>query len=269
MGGSMKKIAFFTVTKAINALTVLILIILGFSNCNAEEKIRIAVGEWPPFISEDLKHYGFAARIITEAFACEGIKVEYDFFPWARSMYYAKNGTFDGTAIWSRKPEREQDFYFSDQVLSTKWVFFHRKDFTFDWKTIDDLKNIPIGATIAYVYGEGFEEAERSGKIDVDRAPHDELNFRKLLAGRIKLFPQEIEAGYAQMQKIFKPEEKEQITHHAKPFKDDPHYLLLSNKLQNNQRLMELFNKGLKKLKDSGKIDQYIKESRAGDYVKK
>ena len=41
----------------------------------AEETIRIAIGEWPPYTSKELKHYGVVSRIVAETFALEGVKV--------------------------------------------------------------------------------------------------------------------------------------------------------------------------------------------------
>jgi len=46
-----------------------ILMILSLSNIGlAEKTICIATGEWPPFVSKDLKHYGVVNHIIAEAF---------------------------------------------------------------------------------------------------------------------------------------------------------------------------------------------------------
>ena len=162
----------------------------------AEETIRITIGEWAPFLSKDLKHYGLAARIVTESFALEGVKVEYGFFPWARSKFFAQEGEWDGSAVWMHNSERAKDFLFSDSVVEVKNIFFHLKSYSFDWNTIDDLKGIPIGGTIEYSYGEEFQNAEKTGEIEVQRAPSDEINFRKLLAGRIKIFPCVLDNSY-------------------------------------------------------------------------
>jgi len=99
----------------------LILFFMGISLISwaTENTIQLAIGEWPPFTSKDLKYYGIAARLVAEAFLLEGIQVEYGFFPWARSFLLAKEGTWDGTAIWSRQPDRVQDFYFSDTVVDS------------------------------------------------------------------------------------------------------------------------------------------------------
>jgi len=47
----------------------------------AGETIRLANGEWVPYQSKSLKHCGAVSRIVTKAFASEGITVEYEYFP--------------------------------------------------------------------------------------------------------------------------------------------------------------------------------------------
>ncbi len=235
----------------------------------AEETIRITTGEWAPYLSKDLKYYGVAARIVTESFALEGVKVEYGFFPWARSKFFAREGEWDGSAVWVHNSERAKDFLFSDSVVEVKNVFFHLKSYSFDWNTIDDLKGISIGGTIEYSYGEAFQNAEKTGRIKVQRAPSDEINFRKLLAGRIKIFPFVLDNSYLLLQKSFKPGQIRLITYHPKPVDAKSNRLMLSKKIERNKHMLKLFNKGLKRLKESGKYDQYLEESRRGEYLKK
>ena len=94
----------------------------------AEEKVRIASGEWLPYQSENLKYHGPASRVITEAFALSGIDVEFGYFPWARSYEYAKKGEWDGTFLWFDTSERRKDFFISEPVLNIQYVFFHHID---------------------------------------------------------------------------------------------------------------------------------------------
>ena len=242
-------------------------------NVRAQESVRLTNGEWPPFLSEDLEHYGVASRIVTEAFAEEGITVEYGFFPWKRAFMLAQKGQeqkerWDGTLVWSYSDERVQDFYFSDAVIHSSFVFFHLKTTAFDWNTIDDLKDFKIGATLGYNYGEDFETAEKDGMIKVHRVAEDEQNFIKVLKGRIQIFPQDVDVGYAMLHKQFTKEEAELFTHHPLPVKAVPFSLILSKNVDGNEQLLDVFNRGLKTLRESGKIDQYLSESRKGEYTK-
>ena len=232
----------------------------------SSKSIRLASGEWSPYQSEHLKHYGVASRIVTEAFDLEGIHVTYGYFPWARSMEYAQTGEWDGTFLWFDTPERRNDFYISDPVVDIQYVFFYLKKTPFDWKNINDLKGMSIGGTLKYDYGEVFQEAEEKGVINVQRAPKDVLSFRKLLGGRIQIFPNDLDAGYELLRENFTPSQIEQFTYHPKALKSAPHHLLLSKKVKTNQTMIEIFNRHLKELKANGKVDQYLAESRQGKY---
>lgn len=233
----------------------------------AEETVRLTSGEWPPYFSQNLKHYGIGSRIVTEAFALEGIKVEYGFFPWKRALRMAQNGEWDGAVGWETNAEREKDFCVSEQVWEAPWVFFHLKTHPFDWKTFDDLKNIRIGATLEYMYTPEFLEAERAGKILVDRTPADEQNIKKLLYGRIDIFPQLLDIGYYQLRQ-YSPESADLITHHPFPLGKHSEQLFLTKKKERCEELTEIFNRGLRRLKDSGKYDAYFEEFRKGEQGK-
>ncbi len=86
-------------------------IIISFvfnQNVIAEETIRIANGEWMPYHSKSLPHYGAGSRIVTEAFALEGVKVKWGFMPWKRGYIQAKKGyqwdaQLDGSKLLKEK----------------------------------------------------------------------------------------------------------------------------------------------------------------------
>jgi len=44
---------------------------------------------------------------------------------------------------------------------------------------------------------------------------------------------------------------------------------MFSKKIERNKHMLKLFNKGLKRLKESGKYNQFLEESRRGEYLKK
>ncbi|MDM8516805.1 transporter substrate-binding domain-containing protein [Desulfobacterales bacterium HSG16] len=236
---------------------------------HAGETIRLTNGEWPPYMSETLQYGGTASRIVTEAFALEGVTVQYGWFPWKRGFIYAQKGKWDGSIGWKKTEDRKKFFHFSKPLFEGKTVFFHLKSFDFDWNTIDDLKIFRIGGTLGYGgYGEAFAQAEKDKLINVERIPRDEQNFRKLLFKRIMLFPLDLNVGYAILNQHFAPDEIEKITYHSKPLVSNLYHLILSKKVERNGRMMELFSEGLKQLKASGKYDQFLEESKSGDYSK-
>ncbi len=130
------------------------------------------------------------------------------------------------------------------------------------------MKGIIIGAVSSYTHGKEFDAAEKAGVIEVHRIPADILNFRKLFKKRIDIFPINPDTGYYLLQREFKKEEDQLVTHHTKPVQNWSYHLLLSKKISRNKRMLTLFNRGLSRLKKSGKHGHYIMESRKGTYNK-
>ncbi len=236
----------------------------------AQKTIKITNGEWEPFLSQYSYGYGIDSHIITEALKLEGIKVKWAFYPWKRAYQLAKKGTkWDASCCWWPSEETKEAFLLSDVVSKTSFVFYHLKSYNFDWSSLDDLKNIRIGGTLEYDYGKKFTKAMKDKKIRVDLVPTDETNYKKLLKGRIKIFPNDPVVGYAQIRNNFTPEEVKKFTHHSKEFEVSTLHLIISKKSKNAKFFMDKFNSGLKKLKKSGRLDKMFKDLAAGKYDKK
>lgn len=236
----------------------------------ATEVVRLTNGEWPPFTSKTLKHYGVYSHIVSEAFALENLKVEYGFFPWPRGYIYVKRGKWDGSVTWAPTPQKKSEVLFSDPVTQHIKVFFHLKSFPFDWSSIDDLTGLPIGVTAQYTYGDVFDRAMNSGVIKTQHVVKDIFNLRKLIGGRIQIFPSDIDVGYYILNKEFSLEDIARVTHHPKPIQTTGTCVIFTKaNPEKSQRLLKLFNQGLSKLKKSGAYDQMFEASRRGDYLQK
>lgn len=239
---------------------LLLLCALAFG-CNLQaETIHLTNGEWSPYLGENLPHHGVASRIIEEAFALEGIQVQWAFYPWARALRSAENGRSAGTAVWRRSPEREQAFFISDPVVDTSYYLFHRQDRPFDWQQISDLRGKRIGGAIDYNYGPAFEQAEKNGQVQMQRLSTEELAVRMLLAGRLDALPMDKVVAFDLLRSKFSLAERRQLSFHPLPLNSDSLHLLLSRKVAGNEALLRRFNLGLQKLRDSGKVSQYLLE---------
>jgi polar amino acid transport system substrate-binding protein len=245
------------------SLLLVVMLWCGMAAAHAED-ITLTNGEWLPYQSEHLPHYGVLSRIVSEAFALEGVTVHYVFRPWPRALAEAKAGTAQGSIVWSEGPPgstRHRDFHFSDLVFEGKSVFFHRKGMSFDWKTFDDLVRYRIGGVAGYEY-----LFQNIPGIKLDRAATDELCMRKLMAGRFDLFPTSLDAGMYLLRTRFSASEAASLTVHKGAYNSTRYHLILPRALASSPRHLELFNKGLKKLKDSGRYAQYMDDLAAGKY---
>jgi polar amino acid transport system substrate-binding protein len=220
------------------------------------DDITLTNGEWRPYLSEALPHQGVLSRIVTEAFALEGVTVHYVFRPWPRAYAEARQGVAQGSIVWSGGAPgstRKRDFLFSDVVYEEMSVFFHRKDVVFNWSSFPDLLNYRVGGVAGYEY-----QFENIPGMRIDRAANDELCMRKLLAGRFDIFPASLGVGLDVLRERLTPAEAAQITWHPGAYNKTRYHLILSREFKRAPHYAALFNKGLKRLKDSGRYAEYL-----------
>jgi polar amino acid transport system substrate-binding protein len=232
--------------------------------------IRLTNGEWLPYTSATLPHYGPHSHIVTEAFAQEGWTVDYDFYPWARAIDLVERGSYDGSIPWLFSEERQAEgllLYSPSPFTETCDVFFHRTDFAFDWQTVEDLQGARIGLILEYSTTKELEALKESGyDLTLDITTSEEANFQKLLLNRIDIFPAEREVGLAFLRQQLTPEEAAQITYHPVPWRCGGLHLVVSQTNPQAEALLAVFEQGLQKLRESGRYEQIMQDFATGVY---
>ncbi|MCJ8312487.1 MAG: ABC transporter substrate-binding protein [Saccharospirillaceae bacterium] len=253
--------------KLVSFLRLFSILIIVISTHSYAQTVRIATGEWEPYLSQYSEHFGPYNRIVTEAFNIEGINVEYGFFPWKRALVITLSDQWNGSSLWGYHEERETEYLYSDAIAQQDYMFFHLKSFQFDWNSHDDLSGLSIGANIGYNYHEEFENAEKSGKISVQRLKSEKQIISMLLNSRIQLGLMERAVAKGILMSL-NDEQKESITFHPIPQSSDGLFLLLSRNDPNNEVFIKKFNSGLQQLIKAGKVSNYIQDAYNGGYPK-
>ncbi|MDF0748742.1 transporter substrate-binding domain-containing protein [Marinobacter sp. 71-i] len=225
---------------------------------DGERQLSISVGDWPPFFVESEPGQGSVARLVRDIFAEEGYQVEFHFLPWKRAYREAAMGKHDATAIWMYAADRQKDFIYSDPVMNERFVLFYRKDDPVRWNRMADLSGLQLGGSIGYSYGPAFDRAVEREILNVEWVASTELNFRRLLFGRIDAFPEEINVGYYILRRETDPEEARQITHHPEPILENQSFLLFPANEPDTEKLREVFNKRLQAFRENGRYDTYF-----------
>lgn len=222
---------------------------LCLSSANAADVLNLAIGEWAPFTSEKDPKAKLLESVVTEAFKLEGVEVKYSYFPWKRSSSMVEDGSSDGSFPWGRTAEREATFvYAKAPIMTDESVYFFPKNSGFDWKSLDDLKKYRVGVTIGYKN----EAIYRSRGIVADAVPQEEMNFKKLAAGRLDVYETSKEVGYSLIAKYLSAEEAKLITHHPRVAEQSDYYIIFSKKNPKAKIYADKFDAGLAKLKASG-----------------
>ncbi|MCP5160603.1 MAG: transporter substrate-binding domain-containing protein [Hahellaceae bacterium] len=228
----------------------------GTSNVVPSKLIRIATGEYPPWIGEHQPGNGYVAQIIRESFKLRGYGVEFIFFPWKRAYEQTNYGHYDATAYWYPSEQRRKDFLYSDPLhYESTHFFFHKSKPLANWQRLEDLKNLKIGVTDGYTYTDEFWALARAGVLNVETANRDELNMGKLIFQRIDIFPIEKQLGFSLLQQNVKPQVSNLIDYHPKPLMETTGHLLFPKSLPASVSRLKDFNQGLAELKKNGHYD--------------
>lgn len=254
--------------KSIKITLIFIVYIASYTSYGNSETVLISTAEYPPGYSEYSPYYGYAMHVVIESFSLVGVKVNPDFVSWKRAYEDAKEGKrYDATCCWFLSKDRTDNFHISEPVTVEGFSFFHLKSYKFNWNNLNDLAGINIGASRGYTLGDDFYAAEKHGNLKVQWVKEAKQSLGKLLLGRVDIVPLDSIVGYELLRNSFSPQEIALVTHHSKPLRrSTTHLLFPKTKEKNSKRLQELFNKGLKELKKSGKHKIIIENAMNGKY---
>lgn len=233
-------------------------ILAGLSPARAADSVRLTNGEWPPFQSENLPHYGPYSHIAKLAFAEVGMEVEFGFFPWNRAVKLVQDGHWDGTFFWVATPEREQDFLLSDTVITFREVIFFSKDNPLKVQSIEDFSGLTMGRIQSSAFGHRFDDLIKSGQVHVTEVPTNENLFQMLASGRVDFVPELYHSGTEAIQALAGRIDSSRIGFDPRFGQDWNYHMMISRKTENGAEILAKFNQGLAKLKQKGLIEDIM-----------
>ena len=245
------------------------LILLGWLTCapvlaSAQQTLVIATNIYPPYVHEDVKN-SFLPALFDEIGKEMGVTFEYVIQPWKRCEQSVIDLEAWGAIPYTRNPDREVQFFFSDTIYIADSKFFayrnpERSDFLHPPTTyhdLDELRRWRIGGIQGYYYEPLFEKAG----INVDYALSERQNFERLQLGRIDLFPAATTVGWYLINQLFPPEIARNFYTLDKPLSNGGTLHLMSSKdYPDNTVLIERFNKALHIVQENGTYAQLIEK---------
>lgn len=235
------------------------LLLIPFS-ASGETVSRVKMGafDYIPFYAEENGIIeGIATDVAGELFRQMNLEAETAMYPLKRLLHNLEKGETDAVMILIKTPEREKYLHFTVPVITVRgliWSAADRKGGAVEFEKLEDLKSYRIGVTLGYSYGAEFDSLLKTMPY-VDTANADILNYKKLAAGRIDIFPgNEIVA-----KGIFKknPEFKGKFVHSRKSFIEWPLHMGISRKSGLAGQLSEI-NRILSELKEKGFVDNAV-----------
>lgn len=242
-------------------------LILLLSSFAFSKTLTMATGEWSPWVSKSLKHYGAASYIAKEAFKTQNIDLEFNFYPWKRAYLTAKVTKDDVSGFWLKNKKREKDFYFSDEIFTIKNVFIFKKGKNIKFDSIDDLKNYKVAITRGYSYSQKIDDMIKNSQLDIHTVNSDLAGLRQTLKKDIfDVFICSLSVASELLKDNFTQEEIDKLQISRKSVFEKGVYLMVSKEHKDNQKILNSFNKGLKELRSKGIITKMIEDSYIGKY---
>lgn len=243
-----------------NATILLSVAIVAASAAFAKPpSVLIATGEYEPFTSEAASDDGLVNQIISQAFEEAGYSVTYEYMPWKRAIELTRRGDYTASSFWYYSKKREEEFIHAGPLFEERLVFF-RLESTNEpaWDELSDLSGLKIGVVDGYTYTSELWDLGEAGKLTLERGPSDEANFKKLLAGRIDLFPLGEATGRHLLATKFTAEERERITISSKPLTATFGYLLVSRAHEDAEKIAADFDAALSKLRAEQAVSEVL-----------
>ncbi len=218
----------------------------------AEDVIELYAVDYPPYmIVSDVNNIsGIDVDVTREAFAAVGITAKINTAPWKRVLKNLEHGRVLGALSCSKRPDRVSFMLFSDQVSEANQVAVMSKGLD-DRKLVNfqDLSNFKVIA----VEGWGIQrELVRKNIPHTTTAEMDNgiksVVYRDIdvfYSGELTTLYRAGQLGIQDDIKIKRFTDKESSSFH----------LCLSKGYPDSQRLLQLFNTGLAKIKASGRFD--------------
>lgn len=208
----------------------------------------------PNMYIRDGKAAGLYANLIKAIAEQMGESVDIVAVPWKRALEGATMGTTGVGGVY-KTPERLTVYDFSDEIYAEQLLVFVKRDRSFDFTQVDDLRGKKIGVILGWSYGTAFDTAQKNKVFTVSPVNRDELNFKKLEDGRLDCVVASRESGLYQISKgayrnIY-PLEEVLLT--------NPTYVAFS-KDSEMKNFLSRFNEALRQMKSSGEYQDLVEQ---------
>ena len=236
-------------------ILVPLLLLYTVAIATAEPLPLVTGNNYPPFTDESLPQRGMMTEIVKLAFEKSGYETAIVFRPWKRGYEETKQGKFAGTFPYIKTEERVNDFYYSDSIHITYTRIFVTQNAPI--QTSQDLQGKRICIPLGYAVNKEL------AKLLADKAIRRQANpvnlqgcLKMMLSGRKDFFVINEINGWMTIQNAYQSKAKFRTL--DKIFHQESHYFIVPKSYPNGKDILSHFNRGLKKLRDEGILDDIV-----------
>lgn len=239
---------------------VLLSLILCSSLARAE-KLVIAGDLWCPVnCAVDAEKRGIFVELAEQIFAESGIEVEYRVINWARAVHDTRRGKLD--ALIGAGVQDAPDFIFTPTAPGvSRMCFYASRGGAWRYQGLASLQSVRLGAINGYSYGAELDLYLRNhhdpSQVQVMTGDHALIsNLRKLRHGRIDAL---VENAWVMQALLSEHYLHGEIVEVGCRQPDIPIYLAFAPGLAGSPRYAELFEQGLQRFREDGRLDELLR----------
>ena len=236
-----------------SSLVGLLLLALTTTGLQAREIAMLTV-EWAPHYGSELPEQGLTTAIVKAAFKAGGHDSAVDFIPWARALKEVEEGKADIVMGAYHNKEREEIYIFSDPIYFLELGLIARPGLGVSrYDDLRDLTPYSIGISRGFANSEEFDSASY---LDKHVATFPNLNIRKLFRGRIDMAVMNFD--------LFRYEARKEgfcisdVEFMEPPLETHGLYLMASRNIDDGEKIIQDFNRGLDRIRKNGEFDRIV-----------
>ncbi len=228
----------------------------------SKEPVIIVTNEYPPYVYDDCKNRGFMMEIVEAALDIVEVNYQIEYYSWERCLYMVDNGLAWATFPYVRTDARDEDFVFSNEILSRETTitrfFYYKGNHDFETnppQNYQDLEGFDIGGMKHYYYQSYFD----LHNIKIEHSYLEEELFMKLKEDRIDLVPADYYVGQYLIDRYL-PNDHDNFGFFDYDFEldNDNYHLMLDKFNEDADWLIDAFNEGLQIIIENGVYDEIL-----------
>lgn len=261
-------------------------------NWEQENKVVIVKESWYPYVGKEDGEKGATIEIAEKAFEKFGVEVEFRNMNWERAINEVANGNANAIVadIWevvdkfitSEQYEELVQAYIDEgeyedmfikhlnkiigkePVGNTEISFIVKKGNEFEYNSVEDIKDMKFGAIANYDYDYGVTEYVAEGGPNIVIAENEVNLINMLESDRVEVISENIHVFNARLKEMgLSPEDFSEI---IIPESMALLYLCFSPMLESSPKYIEMLDKGIRELRESGELKEILDKYGLSDW---
>jgi len=241
----------------------IVLFLLAIFALLQSETITVRSDNWMPFNGDPEDPFkGYIIDLMKEIYEPQGITIDYKLLPWNRALNGCQAGEI-GAVVGAYAEDVEGFVLPKEAVDYSAEAFFKLRGNSWEYQGIASLESQSLGYILDYATNADLikyiDKHKKDAKVQLVGGDNPlEMNIKKLLAGRVTVVLENYSVIKYKLAEMNLGDDKVTFAGYIDDVKR-PMYVAFSPKVANSKKYAELFDKGFKQLKASGKVNEIRK----------